>query len=111
MTAMTGLSEAAQMLRTVSVEELELWIGAGWILPEGHSGGPRLSDTDLARARLIHELTHDLAIDAETVPMVLSLVDQIHGLRRALRQLAGAVSSQPDDIRRAIAEACRMTRL
>jgi chaperone modulatory protein CbpM len=107
MTAMTGLTEAARMLETVSVEELRVWIGAGWILPDAGAQTPSLSEADLARARLIHDLTHDLALDAETVPMVLSLVDQIHGLRRELKRLASAVSLQPDEVLRAIAEACR----
>ena len=31
--------------------------------------------------------------------MVVSLVDQIHGLRRALRQLGEAVAAEPGDVR------------
>jgi chaperone modulatory protein CbpM len=106
---MTGLSDAARLLHTVSVEELQLWIGAGWVVPDAGSaaGSIRLSATDLARARLIGALSHDLALDADTVPMVLSLVDQIHGLRRELKRLADAVADQPEPVRQAITEACR----
>ena len=31
--------------------------------------------------------------------MVVSLVDQIHGLRRALRQLGEAVAAEPGEVR------------
>ena len=104
---MTGLPEAARMLETVSVEELRLWVSAGWVVPDSGSGAPRFSEVDLARARLIHELRSDLALDEDTVSLVLSMLDQIHGLRRELRRLAEAVAGQPETVRRAIAEACR----
>ncbi len=102
---MTGLHEAARMLAGLSDGELELWVHAGWILPDAAQDGVRFSAADLARARLIRELRYDLAIDTETVPMILSLVDQIHGLRRELRRLTQAVAAQPDSVRKAITEA------
>jgi hypothetical protein len=38
------------------------------------------------------------------MPVVLSLLDQVHGLRRELSALTGAVAGQPDEIRREIIE-------
>jgi chaperone modulatory protein CbpM len=107
MTAMTDIWEAARALEGVSVEELHLWIGAGWVLPDRSAAEPVLDPVDLARARFIHALMSELAIEAETVPVVLALVDQIHGLRRELKRLAGAVSRQPEPIRQAIVQSCR----
>jgi hypothetical protein len=34
--------------------------------------------------------------------MVVSLIDQIHGLRRALRQLGDAVAAEPDPVRQRV---------
>lgn len=49
-----------------------------------------------------------MSLPSEAVPVVLSLLDQIHGLRRELRDLAGAVDAQPEDIRHAIIKAFRV---
>ena len=62
---------------------------------------------DLARLRLIVELRHELAVEEETMPVVLSLLDQVYGLRRRFASLARAVRQQPDEVRRAIAAAIR----
>ena len=66
---------------------LELWIAEGWLVPETHPTGRRFSEIDLARANLIRDLGRDLGVNEEGVGVVLDLVDQIHGLRRALRLL------------------------
>ena len=70
------------------VETVEAWIEAGWLAPrEGGEG--RLSEIDLARAQLIHDLKHDLGVNDEAVPIILDLIDQVHGLRRAMREMLG----------------------
>ena len=40
--------------------ELERWIGENWICPEGAPGAWRFREIDIARARLIRELCHDV---------------------------------------------------
>jgi chaperone modulatory protein CbpM len=47
-----------------------------------------------------------MEVNDEVMPLILSLVDQVYGLRRELRRLALAVKEQPEDVRRAIAERC-----
>jgi chaperone modulatory protein CbpM len=54
---------------------------------------------DVARVRLLNDLERALDFDDETVPLVLSLLDQIHGLRGELRTLARAIDEQPDHVR------------
>jgi chaperone modulatory protein CbpM len=95
------------LLRTVRVDEAELryWIESGWVLPEGTPGQWVFHEVDVARVRLIAEIRHDLAIDDGAVPVVLSLLDQLYGLRRELQALCGAVAAQPSSVRDAIAAA------
>jgi chaperone modulatory protein CbpM len=45
------------------------------------------SDIDVARAHLIRDLKGDFGVNDEGVDIILHLVDQLHGLRRALGQL------------------------
>jgi chaperone modulatory protein CbpM len=42
---------------------------------------------DVARARLIGELQTNFGVNEEGVDIILHLLDQLHGLRRALDQL------------------------
>jgi chaperone modulatory protein CbpM len=62
------------------------WIEAGWLLPIEPDAN-RLSQIDLARAQLIFDLTVSLGVNDEGVPVILDLIDQVHGLRRAMREL------------------------
>ena len=72
---------------------LEHWIEAGWVTPEPNAAGRRLSDADLARARLIRDLK-DMGVNDESMPIVLDLVDQLHGVRCVLRELLSTMKAQ-----------------
>jgi len=71
----------------LQVQTLELWIEQQWLVPERTSTGENFSDIDLARAHLIQDLKADFGVNDEGVDVILHLVDQLHGLRRALEQL------------------------
>ncbi len=84
-------------------EEIEQWIGNAWLRAEGAPGQYRFRDIDVARVRLIAELRHELGIDEEALPIVLSLVDQLYATRRQMYRLRRAVEeAAPEDVRRAI---------
>lgn len=68
-------------------ETLELWLAQSWIAPREPDG---FSEADLARARLIGELTRDLGVNEAGIDVILHLIDQVHGLRRALGELRAA---------------------
>jgi chaperone modulatory protein CbpM len=85
--------------------EVRNWVEAGWVQPAGAAEAYQFADADVARVRLIVELKYELRIEDDTLPLVLSLLDQIYGLRRQLTSLAGAVRQQPEEVRRAIAGA------
>ena len=82
---------------------LDAWIQAGWLLPRRNGGTGRFSEADVARACLICDLKKDMGVNDEGVTIVLDLVDQVHGLRRTLRQLLSAILAQSADMRRQIA--------
>ena len=86
-------------------ETLHVWIARGWIAPLRDGGGYRYREIDVARIRLIEEFRSDLDIGEDAMDVILPLLDQVHGLRRELRRLADAVSAQPEEVRRRIADA------
>ncbi len=104
MTARRKLGEAqvVEQVRRLSVAELRLWCEAGWVTPAQPASpggtGPVFDEIDIARVRLVCELRDDLGLDEGAIPVVLSLVDQLYGLRRELRALARAVEQQPDEV-------------
>jgi chaperone modulatory protein CbpM len=87
--------QSRQSFRRAPMDDttLEAWVEVGWLTPHQSLSGQRFSDVDLARARLICDL-QDLGVNDEGIPIVLDLVDQIHGLRYVLREVLLAVRSQ-----------------
>lgn len=83
----------------VGQAELKTWIERSWVLPVRRSGEYLFDDADLARARLIAELRRDMDITEEAMPVVLRLLDQVYGLRRALGDLNQAISALPEAAR------------
>ena len=71
----------------LQVHTLEFWLEQRWLIPQETSAGMTFSDMDVARARLIGDLKSDFGVNDEGVDVILHLVDQLHGLRRALGQL------------------------
>jgi chaperone modulatory protein CbpM len=94
-------------VKVLSVQRLHKWIRLGWVKPERREGLPFFYEADVARIRLLCDLEQDLEFDEDTVPLVLSLLDQIHGLRNELRNLAAAIEEQPPAVRERVANAYR----
>ena len=100
---MKTLSEVVVLVGRVDRVELTHWVELGWVQPQAETGAePVFSDLDVARVCLICDLRRDLAVEEETMPLVLSLLDQLYALRRQMKVLTGAVQRQPDDVREAI---------
>jgi len=85
------LSRAALDGRT-----LEIWIEEEWLIPNRTESEPIFSDADVARAKLIRELIDDLGVNAEGVGIVLHLLDQVHGLRRAMAEVLNSARRAAD---------------
>lgn len=97
-------------VRRISLDELRLCVEEGWVRPARAEIGPVFDELDIARLRLICDLREELALPDDALPVILSLIDQLHGMRRELHRLASAVESQPEEIRQAIIAACRAQR-
>jgi len=77
------------------------------ILPQQHGEEAVFTQAEIARIALCCELSDDLDLDEEALPVVLNLLDQIHGLRRQMRRMTRAIESQPEDIRARMIESIR----
>lgn len=95
----------------IDSDAIDLWLDAGWLAPEGASGEWTFSEIDLARTRLIQDLTGDLGVNDEGIPIILGLIDQLHGLRRAFGDLLLTIRAQPANSRERFAAELRAVRL
>ncbi len=95
---MIAFEGVIRQVRGLEAAALERWIEARWVLPERVAGAYLFHEVDVARVHLIVELTRDLMIDEEALPVVLNLLDQVYALRQRLSSLARAVDALPPDL-------------
>jgi chaperone modulatory protein CbpM len=81
-------------------ETLEVWIEEEWLLPSRAANELVFTEMDLARAKLIRDLKHDMRVNDEGVGVILNLLDQIHGLRKVMADLLRSAHEQSvrDDV-------------
>ena len=89
--------------RRATAGDLTLWIERRWVRPHHEAAGWSFTEVDVARIELICDLRHDMDLNDEAVPVVLSLLDTVHGLRRRLALLADAIARLPPEARAALA--------
>ena len=99
---MRTFQEVVAAFETLDATELQHWIEERWILPAQEGGSYVFSDLDFARVTLIQEMRTDLDVDAEAIPLVLSLLDQAYSMREQVRALMRAIDAQPEETRKAI---------
>ncbi len=106
------ITAVAALFTDLPEAELTTWVARGWVQPErrdpdrgdaeqGEAAWEFL-EIDVARVRLIHDLHRTMAINEETMPLVLSLLDQVYALRGTVRDLLRALETQPPDVRTSV---------
>ncbi len=82
---MIGLALLREAIADLDPSEVEEWIARRWVRPEETEHGYEFEEIDVARIRLIRSLRHELQLDTAVLPVVLSLLDQLHAARRQLQ--------------------------
>lgn len=99
---MMGFDELVAAIDTLERDELTYWIEEAWVSPLREGTTLHFSDLECARVRLICTLRHEYGIERDTMPVILSLLDQLYDTRRRLNMLAAAVAGQDEVVRDAI---------
>lgn len=68
-------------------QTLQVWVKEEWVLPKENAEGWLFTDLDLARANLIMDLRENMGVNDAGLDVILHLIDQMHGLRRAMSDL------------------------
>ena len=74
---------------------LTIWIEEEWLVPGRADRDLAFTEMDLARANLIRDLKDKMGVNDEGLDVILHLLDQMHGLRRALAHALNSTRDRP----------------
>ncbi len=86
----------------IASDIVETWVEEGWLRPQRTDKGLAFTEMDMSRAQMIRDLREDLGVNEEGIAIVLDLIDQMHGLRKTLRELCEAVGVQSPELQQRI---------
>jgi chaperone modulatory protein CbpM len=99
---MMRVEDLVAAISALQRSDLEAWIRDELVVPQQKAETLLFSDMECARVRLICTLHYELEIDAGTLPVVLSLLDQLYDTRQRLMSLTAAVAAQSQAVQAAI---------
>ena len=97
-------SELIAQFTVLERHVLLTWIEEGVIAPHRDDEGYLFDPVDESRVALACDLHYRIGLDHASLPVILSLIDQLHDVRHHLRALTHAVAEQPEAVRQEIAE-------
>lgn len=96
---MKTLEEVLEILQDrIDRSTLEDYIARQWLRPVSHSSGWYFEEIDIARLELVCHLTQDINVNDEGMDVVLSLLDQLYGLRMQMQKVNRAIAQQPPEV-------------
>src|SRR5690349_725906 len=99
---MMRVDDLVAAISSLQRSDLEAWIREELVAPRLEQGTLHFTDVECARVRLICTLHYELEIEADALPLVLSLIDQLYDTRQRLLSLTAAVASQDKTVQEAI---------
>lgn len=94
-----SLSRTLEAVPDLTPAQLARYMRAGVVQPVQSQDGPLFRDIDIARLSLIVDLAEGYHLDDEALGLVMSLLDQLHGLRGDMRAILDAVAQEPPETR------------
>lgn len=85
--------------------KLSAFVAAEIVTPVQSERGPLYRQIDVVRLELLCELCEQFDLDEDAAGVVISLIDQLHGVRRDLRAVLAAVEKESEEVRRRVARA------
>jgi chaperone modulatory protein CbpM len=76
--------EVLARFEVLTMERLEICVTEAWVKPAEGAEGRVYDELDVARIALIVDLCEDMRVNDDALPIILSLIDQVHALRQRL---------------------------
>jgi chaperone modulatory protein CbpM len=100
-------AEAVAAVERLTVIQLRSFVEAEIVTPTRTETGIVFRDVDLVRMELLCELSEDFDLHLDALGVIISLIDQLHGVRGSLRAVLDAVEREPEEVRQRIESAIR----
>lgn len=88
-------TEILTRINRLTQERLTVCIARAWVRPQRSAIEHVFDEADVARLRLIVDLTEDMAVNDDSVPLILNLIDEVSGLRRRMHVVNAALAETP----------------
>lgn len=92
-------TEVVAILDDLDPDRLRSFVAAHVVTPVVTAHGQAFTETDVARLQLLCDLSDVYDLPADTLSMVMSLIDQLNTARGDMRALIQAVATEPDEVR------------
>ena len=109
MTIAYGPDQVIERVTSLTADRLAHFERLRIISPVNTPQGPRYHALDLHRITLLCELTDDFEVNEDALVIIMSLLDQLHGARSQLDQLAQAIGAEPLEIKRRLSQRLHMS--
>lgn len=96
--------ELIKTITRLTSDRLTEYLAAEIVIPEQSDDGVVYHSIDVARLELACELHEQYEMEVDALSMMISLIDQMHGLRAELREVLNAVEAQPEPVRQNLIE-------
>lgn len=104
-------TEVVAILDDLDPVRLQSFVAAHVVTPVVTPQGHAFTEADVARLQLLCDLSEVYDLSADTLPMVMSLIDQLNTARGDMRALIQAVATEPDEVRGRIMTYVRSVRV
>ncbi len=102
--------EVVARVTRLTRSQLVSFVEAEIVTPLHTGSGVVYRQVDIVRVELLCELSEDFDLDTDALGVVISLIDQLHGVGGYLRVVLAAIAAEPLDVRRRVGEALRLAR-
>ncbi len=96
---MTRAEDLVTSITVLTRADLDIWLREELVTATPEGGTLVFTEMECARVRLICSLRYELEVETETLPVVMSLLDQLYETRARLLSLTAAVTSLGPDAR------------
>ena len=110
MTDIYSGDQIVTMVEQLTHHQLISFINAEVVTPVHTEHGLVFSKVDLVRIELLCELSEQFDLDDDALGVVISLIDQLHGVRAELRTVLEVIETEPVDVQNRIGKALQYAR-
>ena len=102
--------ELIAVIEDLTAPRLTHYVEMRMVTPVISDHGESYREVDRARVQLLCTLTEDYGLQDDALHMVMSVLDEMHGLRGEVQALMAALAEEPDDTRERVTLRVRQRR-